>query len=167
MKRSSVQSVAQFALVAGAMLTLAFAHPAAAADACGATSLSPAVEGSVFLDYGQVSELNADNPPLKSRGVIYATESAAMVTAPASGFVEYVGNVPNMGRVVILNIGNDHRVILSGMAHVEVKPRQIVEAHARLGVMQASDVETPHLYMELRCGETPVNPHVPMMIAMR
>ncbi len=167
MKHSFVQSIAKFTLTAGALMVLALAHPAAAADACGTANLSPAVEGSVFLDYSHVSALNAENPPVKSRGVIYATESAAMVTAPASGFVEYAGALPNMGHVVILNIGNDHRVVMTGMAAVSVKAHQIVEAHGRVGVMLASETQTPHLYVELRCGETPVNPHLPMMIAMR
>ena len=167
--RSFVQSIAKLstAAVAVAALALALAHPAAAADACGTANLTPAVEGTVFLDYGQVSALNADNPPVKSRGVIYATESAAMVTAPASGYVEYAGTVPNMGHVVVLNIGHDHRIVLAGMTAVSVKAHDIVEAYGRVGVMLASDVATPHLYMELRCGDAPVNPHGPMTIAMR
>ncbi len=167
MKRSVVQSIVKFSTAAAAVAVLALAHPAAAADACGAATLSTAVEGTVFLDYGQVSTLNADNPPVKSRGVIYATDSAAMVTAPASGYVEFAGTVPNMGHVVVLNIGHDHRVVLAGMATVSVKAHDIVEANGRVGVMLASDLETPHLYMELRCGDAPVNPHSTMMIAMR
>ena len=167
MMRSFGQSIVKLSTLAAAMAVMALAHPAAAADACGTANLSPAVEGTVFLDYGQVSELNADNPPVKSRGVIYATSPAAMVTAPASGYVEYAGVVPNMGHVVILNIGNDHRVVMSGMAAVSVKAHDIIEAHGRVGVMLASDIEIPHLYVELRCGEATVNPHAPMMIAMR
>lgn len=152
---------------AAALILMAVADPAAAADACGAARLATAVEGTVFLDYGQVSVLNADNPPLKSRGVIYATETAAMVTAPASGYVEFAGILPNMGHVVVLNIGHDHRVVLAGMAMVSVKAHNIVEANGRLGVMRASARETPHLYMELRCGDAPVDPHSTMMFAMR
>ena len=167
MKRSVMQSIAKFSAAAAAVAALALAHPAAAADSCGAAQLSTAVEGTVFLDYGQVSALNADNPPVKSRGIIYATDSAAMVTAPASGFVEFAGTVPNMGHVVVLNIGHDHRVVLAGMAAVSVKAHEIVEANGRVGVMKASDLETPHLYMELRCGDATVNPHSTMMVAMR
>ena len=167
MKRSLVQSISKLSLAFAAVAALALAHPAAAADACGTARLSTAVEGTVFLDYGQVSTLNADNPPVKSRGIIYATDSAAMVTAPASGYVEFAGTVPNMGHVVVLNIGHDHRVVLAGMASVAVKAHDIVEANGRVGVMLASDLETPHLYMELRCGDAPVDPHSTMMIAMR
>ena len=167
MKRSLAHSIVKLSMAAATVALLALTHPAAAADACGTANLTAAVEGTVFLDYGQVSALNADNPPLKSRGVIYATSSAAMVTAPASGYVEFAGTVPNMGHVVVLNIGHDHRVVLAGMAAVSVKTHDIVEADGRVGVMLASDVQTPHLYMELRCGDAPVNPHGPMMIAMR
>ncbi len=165
--RSFVQSILKLSAATATVAALALAHPAAAADTCGAANLTPSVEGTVFLDYGQVSALNADNPPLKSRGVIYATDSAAMVTAPASGYVEFAGTVPNMGHVVVLNIGHDHRVVLAGMAAVSVKAHDIVEGNERIGVMLASTLETPHLYMELRCGDAPVNPHGPMMIAMR
>ncbi len=165
--RTFIQSIAKFSAASAAMTVLALAHPAAATDACGTANLAPAVEGTVFLDYGQVSALNADNPPLKSRGVIYATASAAMVTAPASGYVEFAGTIPNMGHVVVLNIGHDHRVVLAGMVSVSVKTHDVVDANDRLGVMLASDLEIPHLYMELRCGDAPVNPHGPMMIAMR
>lgn len=167
MKRFVVQPIVKMFTAAAAATLMALAHPAAAADACGAARLSTAVEGTVFLDYGQVSRLNADNPPLKSRGVIYATESAAMVTAPASGYVEFAGIVPNMGHVVVLNIGHDHRVVLAGMASVSVKTHDIVEANGRLGVMRASTLKTPHLYLELRCGDAPVDPHSTMMIALR
>jgi septal ring factor EnvC (AmiA/AmiB activator) len=165
--RSFAQSIAKVSAATIAVATLALAHPAAAADACGPASLTPAVEGAVFLDYGQVSALNADNPPVRSRGVIYATSSAAMVAAPASGYVEFAGTVPNMGHVVVLNIGHDHRVVLAGMAAVSVKAHDIVEADGQVGVMLASDIETPHLYMELRCGDMPVNPRGTMTIAMR
>jgi len=167
MTRSLVQSFAKLLAATVAAAALALAHPATAADACGTASLTPAVEGTLFLDYGQVSALNADNPPVKSRGVIYATSSAAMVTAPASGYVEFAGTIPNMGHVVVLNIGHDHRVVLAGMAAVSVKAHDIVEAYGRVGVMLASDVETPHMYIELRCGDAPVNPHGPIMIAMK
>ncbi len=111
--------------------------------------------------------LSLDTPPVKSRGVLFSSEAGATVTAPASAYVEYVGTIENMGHVVILNIGDDRRIVLGGMASVSVASHQIVEAHGRVGVMMESDTETPYLYMELRCGDEPVKPNMSFLSAMR
>jgi len=167
MKRSFVKFVSRLSAAAIAMMTLAAAYPAAASGACSAASILPPIDGVVVLDYGQAKALSLDTPPVKSRGVLFSSEAGATVTAPASAYIEYVGTIENMGHVVILNIGDDRRIVLGGMASVSVASHQIVEAHGRVGVMMESDTETPYLYMELRCGDEPVKPNMSLLSAMR
>ncbi len=173
MIRPNMQSIAKLSVLTAAVVTAAFALPAAArqdvlrTQTCASAQLAPVVKGDLWLGFGQVSALNAVNPPLKVRGDVIETASGASVEAPAGGYVEFAGAIDNMGQVVILNIGDGNRVVLSGMATLSVRAHEVVAAHDRIGQMLKSPSQTPHLYVELRCGETPVNPGRVLTVAMR
>ena len=137
------------------------------AMACGGAMLSPAVEGNVIVGFGGENPGDTSGAGLHSRGIVYATDGHAAVTAPAGGTIEFAGAVDTLGKVVIVNIGNGYRVVLTGLDQVSVRTGQRVEADDRLGAMPGVGRQTSHLYMELRCGEEPVNPMQPMTIAMR
>lgn len=128
------------------------------AMAQGAPRLVKAVDGEVWQDFGEADPLFTSGQPIRSRGVVYLAATRAPVAAPANGFVEYAGPVDGMGQVVVLNIGDDYRVVLTGLEKVAVKTGDIVPARGRVGVMPSSGREPSHLYMELRHGEEPVDP---------
>jgi murein hydrolase activator len=112
------------------------------------THLQPPVVGDKTQDYGQ------DN----ARGVSYAADPGSQVTAPAEGEVEFAGPVDSYGQVVILNVGHDLRVVLTGMERIYVDKGQTVGRHEPLGRMPNLSDRKTTLYMELRHGDQPISP---------
>jgi septal ring factor EnvC (AmiA/AmiB activator) len=110
--------------------------------------LQAPVVGDKTQDFGQ------DN----ARGISYAADPGGQVTAPAEGEVEFVGPVDSYGQVVILNVGHDLHVVLTGMERVYVDKGQTVGRHEPLGRMPNLSDHKTTLYMELRHGDQPVNP---------
>ncbi len=134
---------------------------ASAQDTCGTASLAPVAYGQVVTAFGDY-----DTQSLKSRGVVIQTAGHAHISAPAAGTVEYAGAVENMGKVVVLNIGHNYRVVLTGLSALNVTTGQKISTYDVVGAMPNS--ATPaKLYMELRCGEEPVNPIQTTLVAMR
>jgi len=110
--------------------------------------LQAPVVGDKTQDFGQ------DN----ARGISYAADPGGQVTAPAEGEVEFVGPVDSYGQVVILNVGHELHVVLTGMERVYVDKGQTVGRHEPLGRMPNLSDHKTTLYMELRHGDQPVNP---------
>ncbi len=166
-----IRTFAMAAAVAAAGLALT--SPAAAqpfvttAQTCGAAHLAPAVEGDIITGFDDLNPADTNAASLRSRGIIVLTRSLAPVSAPAHGKVEYAGTVPNLGQVVILNIGHDFRVVLTGMDRVTVHTGETIDGGAQVGAMPAGRRDGAHFYMELRCGEEPVTPAGATLIAMQ
>ncbi|ESQ87066.1 hypothetical protein ABAC460_21085 [Asticcacaulis sp. AC460] len=139
----------------------------AQAQVCGAPRLAPVVQGEVWQAYGESNPLFTAGEPVGSRGIVYRTAANAVVTAPISGDVEYAGPVENLGQVVILNIGGDRRVVLTGMSGLRVRTGDRIAQGGRLGATAPAHGEAAFLYMELRCGEEPVNPQPVKTVAMQ
>ncbi len=102
-----------------------------------------------------------------SRGISFAAEPGSQVTSPAEGEVEFVGPIPSYGQVVILNVGNNYRVVLTGIGQVYVDKGQTVGRHEPLGRMPNLSEKKVTLYMELRRGEDPVSPASAIRIATK
>lgn len=98
----------------------------------------------------------------------YATRPNARVRAPADGWVIYAGPFRSYGNILILNMGEDYRYVLSGMESLNVRVGQFVltgEPIGRMGITQvasatALDLSTtqPVLYIELRHDGEPIDP---------
>ena len=110
--------------------------------------LQPPVVGDKTQDFGQ------DN----ARGISYAADPGGQVTAPAEGEVEFAGPVDSYGQVVILSVGHDLHVVLTGLGRIYVDKGQTVGLHEPLGRMPNLSDRKTTLYMELRRGDQPVNP---------
>ena len=110
--------------------------------------LQPPVVGDKTQDFGQ------DN----ARGVSYAADPGGQVTAPAEGEVEFAGPVDSYGQVVILSVGHNLHVVLTGLGRIYVDKGQTVGLHEPLGRMPNLSDHKTTLYMELRHGDEPVNP---------
>lgn len=137
------------------------------AQVCGAARLAPVVQGEVWQGYGESNSLFSAGEPVGSRGIVYRTAANAVVTAPISGDVEYAGPVDNLGQVVILNIGGDRRIVLTGLSGLRVRTGDRIAQGGRLGATAPVHGEAAFLYMELRCGEEPVNPQPVKTVAMQ
>jgi septal ring factor EnvC (AmiA/AmiB activator) len=110
--------------------------------------LQPPVVGDLIQTFGQDG----------ARGVTYAAEPGSQVIAPAEGEVEFVGPVESYGQVVILNIGNNYRAVVTGIGRVYVDKGQTVALHEPLGRLPNLSDEKAQLYLELRHGDDVVNP---------
>ena len=101
-------------------------------------------------------------------GDMVATQSEAIVTAPADGSVLYAGPFRSYGQLLILNAGDGYHVVLAGMARISVATGQSVLAGEPVGVMGEARVASasasgigntgPELYVEFRKDGKPVDP---------
>ncbi len=101
-------------------------------------------------------------------GDMVATQSGAIVTAPADGSVLYAGPFRSYGQLLILNAGDGYHVVLAGMSRISVALNQAVLAGEPVGAMgearvasaSAAKVENigPELYVEFRKDGKPVDP---------
>lgn len=102
------------------------------------------------------------------QGDMVATQSGAIVTAPADGSVLYAGPFRSYGQLLILNAGDGYHVVLAGMSRISVAPGQSVLAGEPIGAMGEARVAststsgntnaTPELYVEFRKDGKPVDP---------
>jgi septal ring factor EnvC (AmiA/AmiB activator) len=101
-------------------------------------------------------------------GDMVATQSGAIVTAPADGNVLYAGPFRSYGQLLILNAGDGYHVVLAGMSRISVASGQSVLAGEPIGAMGEARVAstsaskngnaTPELYVEFRKDGKPVDP---------
>ena len=101
-------------------------------------------------------------------GDTLATQSAAIVTAPADGHVLYAGPFRSYGQLLILNAGDGYHVVLAGMSRINVSLGQAVLAGEPIGAMgearvastaATSEMNTAQeLYVEFRKDGKPVDP---------
>jgi septal ring factor EnvC (AmiA/AmiB activator) len=96
-----------------------------------------------------------------------ATQSAAIVTAPADGSVLYAGPFRSYGQLLILDAGDGYHVVLAGMSRINVALGQSVLAGEPVGAMGEAKVADasaarantgPELYIEFRKDGKPVDP---------
>jgi murein hydrolase activator len=125
--------------------------------------LSQPVVGEKVRDFGQMAgqsngQGNTPGGAASSRGVYYMAQPGSQVTAPAEGEVEYAGPLASYGQVVILGIGNNYHIVLTGIGRVYVDKGQTVGRGEPVGRMPNLSDKKTVLYMELRKGEDPVNP---------
>jgi septal ring factor EnvC (AmiA/AmiB activator) len=69
--------------------------------------------------------------------------------------------------VVIINAGNNYHVVLTGIGRIFVDKGQTIRRREPIGRMPNLSERKVTLYMELRQGETPINPHTPMHVSSR
>ncbi|PSJ59465.1 murein hydrolase activator EnvC family protein [Pseudaminobacter soli (ex Li et al. 2025)] len=101
-------------------------------------------------------------------GDMVATQSGAIVTAPADGSVLYAGPFRSYGQLLILNAGDGYHVVLAGMSRISVSLGQSVLAGEPIGAMGEARVAStsaapngntgPELYIEFRKDGKPVDP---------
>ena len=103
-----------------------------------------------------------------SEGISVVTRAEATVVAPADGWVLYRGEYLNYGQIIILNVGQDHTVLLAGLAEVAVDIGQFVLMGEPVGTMGSRTIgqtvsasagaTRPTLYIEMRRNNVPIDP---------
>lgn len=115
-----------------------------------------------------------DAAGVRRPGLVLATYPRALVTAPWPASVRYAGPLLDYGNVIILEPETDYLLVLGGMGDLYVSAGDVVAGDAALGLMPGpvaeggelivTDAEgggaglTETLYMELRQGDSPVDP---------
>ena len=125
---------------------------------------------------GQLLRLKdeADAAGVVRPGIVLATRPRALVTAPTAATIRYRGPLLDYGQVLILEPQKDTLFVLAGLAQVYGKIGQVVPAGSPLGLMGGQTPQldailsqsrdgtgidrTETLYIEVRQGETPVDP---------
>lgn len=99
-------------------------------------------------------------------GDTVATQSGAIVTAPADGNVLYAGPFRSYGQLLILDAGDGYHIVLAGMSRINVALGRSVLAgepvgamgEARLASLTSATAGSPELYVEFRKDGKPVDP---------
>lgn len=125
-------------------------------------TMRPPVLGRVLHPAGQ-----ADAAGVRRPGVVLSTAPGALVVAPWSGTVRYVGPLLDYGNVIVLEPAQRYLLILAGLETVYVDVGQIVPEGRALGLVAGEAVGTTgaasgqarsSLYVELRSNEESVDP---------
>lgn len=127
----------------------AASKPAATAKA--GSPLYP-VAGSPLRRFGRVIEGQ------KQEGLTLAARAAATVIAPMDARVQYSGLFRTYGQMVILDVGNDLLLVVSGMESLYPEAGQWVLAGEPIGRMADQKAPSPELYLEVRRKGQPVDP---------
>lgn len=114
-------------------------------------SLVPPLSGTIVRRY---------NDPLpgggKAGGLTIRAHDGANVVSPASGTVEFVGEVNGWGVVLILRAANVYHVVVAGLDESNAQVGQSVIAGDRIGKLGSGDARD--LYLEVRNSDTRLNP---------
>ena len=115
--------------------------------------LEQPVSGKVLHSFGD--KLNTGG---KAEWITFSTRAEAQVTAPVAGTVEYARPFRSYGTMLILRTSDGYHVILSGMSRIYVTEGQKVATGEPVGRMPDRSDPPPELNMELRLGDTVMNP---------
>ena len=125
--------------------------PAAPSTSAAGTPVPPAI-GTRLRTFGQT--ING----LKQEGLTLSTRPAATVVAPLDARVQYSGPFRTYGLMVILDVGGDVLVVISGMEGLYPEAGQWVLAGEPIGRMADRKSPSPELYLEVRRKGQPVDP---------
>lgn len=91
-------------------------------------------------------------------GVTITTRAKAQVLSPYAGRVEFAGTFKTYGEVVILNVGEDYFILLTGLGEVFVNSGEMVSRGEPVGLMPFNTQNAPELYIEFRRSGRTINP---------
>lgn len=115
------------------------------ADARG--QLQPPVQGRIKSSYGS-----------GRKGMTVTTRPGAQVLSPYTGRVEFAGEFKTYGEVVILNVGENYFILLTGLGEIFVSAGETVDPGEPVGLMPFNAKNQADLYIEFRKSGQPINP---------
>lgn len=93
-------------------------------------------------------------------GLTLQTRSGAQVVSPADARIEYSGLFRSYGQMLILDVGDDMLVILSGLDEIYPETGQWVLAGEPIGHMTGQKSPLPELYLEVRRAGQTIDPEI-------
>ncbi len=91
-------------------------------------------------------------------GLTLATRANAQVVSPADARIEFAGLFRSYGQMLILDVGEDMLVILSGLDEIYPEAGQWVLAGEPVGHMSGQKSPPPELYLEVRRAGRTIDP---------
>lgn len=125
-------------------------RPGGAPASVGATPYRLPVTGQLVTGFGALSPAG-----VRARGLTFAVQPGAPVTAPAAGTIAYAAPFAGYGGVVIVDHGKGWTSLLSGLGTLKVRPGGTVAQGATLGT--ASATGAPRITVELRRRGQPLD----------
>jgi septal ring factor EnvC (AmiA/AmiB activator) len=110
------------------------------------------VKGRIAYAYGK-----AKDKPRRS-GIIIQAARGAQVTVPYDGQILYSGLFRNLGRLLILSVGNGYHIIIAGLERSYVVSDQLVLAGEPVGELADRSKPAPELYLEFQKNGRPIDP---------
>lgn len=92
------------------------------------------------------------------KGITLSTRPNAPVLAPYAGRVEFAGPFKNYGNVIILNVGDDYFILMTGLGDIFAESSEIVDIGQPLGQMPSKTGAPSEIYMEFRKNGRTINP---------
>jgi len=96
----------------------------------------------------------------KQEGLTLSARPGATVIAPKDARVQYSGLFRTYGQMVILDVGDDVLLVVSGMDTLFPEAGQWVLAGEPIGRMSDQKLPSPELYLEVRRKGQPVDPEI-------
>ena len=101
-----------------------------------------------------------------TRGVSIKTRPGSTVIAPRDGLIVFAGPFRGLGQLLIIEYQAKYHLLLAGLERIDKQVGETVLAGEPVGIMDASQLAGPALYMELRRNGQPINP-LPWLAAGR
>lgn len=120
------------------------------------------VSGSLVRSFGA-----PDGAGGTAKGISIQTRAGSVVTAPADGWVAFVGPFRSFGQLLIVNTGGGYYILMAGMERINVELGQFVLAGEPVALMGAAaaeaaavgtDGKNPVLYVEFRRDGQSIDP---------
>ncbi len=110
------------------------------------------VKGRVSHAFGQA----VDRP--RQSGLVVQARRGAQVTAPFDGQILYAGLFRNLGRLLILNVGDGYHIVIAGLERSFVVSDQLVLAGEPVGELANRSKPPPELYLEFQKNGRSIDP---------
>lgn len=114
-------------------------------------------QGNLLKNFGE-----RDAQGNSTKGITISTRSFAQITSPASGTVLYARNFGDYGNLVIIDVGQKYKILLTGLGQIAVSANQFIETGDPIGIMpqnalNGSTKAAPILYVEFRRADNPID----------
>ncbi len=90
--------------------------------------------------------------------MVIQARRGAQVTVPFDGRILYSGLFRNLGRLLILSVGNGYHIIIAGLERSYVVSDQLVLAGEPVGELADRSRPAPELYLEFQKDGRPIDP---------
>ncbi len=174
-QRFSEDPIQTALLVASTDTLEAFAQGLLDSIDIGATAVALEPTGTLPLPVsGPITQSFGEGAGLRP-GVVIGAQPRSLVTTPVAATVLFRGPLLEYGNVMILEPGADVLFVIAGLAEMFGDPGQILPAGSPIGLLggdqpsidsilmqnnaNASDTGLQPLYLEVRQGQTPVDPN--------